>query len=327
MTLNNEIFPHILEIFPVEVIEKVSSFCDGKEILHLTETCKMFRDIVGASTSIIKKLRVVIDLKLHLADKKAIKKCIESRRFSAARLDIIGTDNWAIQKGFLEIAEQLEGIKDLVINCPNTSKKLETLQLLTTYLLPQTETCKIIFKNDEFRSTRTKLSSAWNFSSTEILQVAKCDFLTDLHVVNCNFSLLTHVLLQSKNLKRLTIEDGTFFSEVINTNGTSAWKLLTFKLKKLELLGKHIVIGETFKEFLKDQTDLREISIRGDFNFNLLLELQPNIEIINLSAHSSWPTAMGKMPHQLLHKFRLIVEAAHRDEDKKNSLFIWIRRS
>jgi hypothetical protein len=75
----------------LEVTERVFSFCTGKDLLRLTETCIKFKKLITESTPLMEKLRIVIDINLDPADEKRIVECIESRRFSAARLHIDDT--------------------------------------------------------------------------------------------------------------------------------------------------------------------------------------------------------------------------------------------
>jgi hypothetical protein len=109
-------------------------------LLRLSETCTTFRDVVAESTLLMRKLRIVIDMKMDPADEEAILKCIESRRFSAARVDLVNDKNTqpdlSKQDKVFEIARKLEGIKDLVIDESKTSNKLRILQLVSC-LQPQ----------------------------------------------------------------------------------------------------------------------------------------------------------------------------------------------
>jgi F-box domain len=270
-------FSKILETLPFDCIEHIFSFCSGKDLLRLKETCTRFRDVVAASVLLMRKLRIVIDMKLHPAEEDAIVKM--SQRFSAARVDFVHskyTPDWSAKQGrTLAISAKLKGIKDLVIDGHEGSILLQVLQL-ACHLLPQAKVCKMKFQRDREVNWRTRNAVRDHFS-TASFQLAKCDFLTDLQVEHCCIDFLTRVLLESKHLKRLSIEDGTFHSESFNINGTSVWELVTFKLEKLELfIDNPVEFDETFKEFLAKQTDLREILIRS-LTFRVFIGcLRPN---------------------------------------------------
>jgi hypothetical protein len=279
---------------------------------------------VTANTLLMGKLRIVIDMKVDPADEEAIVRCIESRRFSAARVDFVNdehtqSDYLSKQEKLVAIAAKLEGIRDLVIDGAKTSKVLETLQLACR-LLPQAKICKIMFDNryDDYRISHDYPSFHDDRLPAEIFQLAKCDLLTDLQLKNCN-SFPARVLQESKNLKRLTIKAEFFEPDDFIINGTSVWKLVTFKLEyfsKISLCIEEPEIYEFLNEFLPNQTDLREISIAG-FNFKLLLELQPNIEIVNVDDQDF---QLDGIPFEQFHKFRMM-EKDDPDVMMSNSLY------
>jgi hypothetical protein len=233
-----------------------------------------------------------------------------SRRFSAARVDfVVGRSNpdWsAIQKRILAISAKLEGIKDLVID-GHQGLILPQAILLACHLLPQVEVCKMKFQRDSQINGYSSALLRQHFS-TDSFRLAKYDSLTDLKVEHCDSEFLTHVLLKSKNLKRLSIEDDYLFT--LKINNTSVWVLVTFNLEKLDLFIKEPIKFESFKGFLTKQTNLREITIgESKFDFKSLVETQPNIKTINTDRVAF----LDDIPHEHFHKFKIFVGDEQRD--------------
>jgi hypothetical protein len=215
-------------------------------------------------------------MKLHPAEEDAIVRM--SQRFSAARVDFVHskyTPDWSEKQGrTLAISAKLKGIKDLVIDGHDGSILLQVLQL-ACHLLPQAEVCKMKFQCN-IKDKRRFQNAVRDHFSTAPFQLAKCDFLTDLHVEHCYNKFLSRVLLESKHLKRLSIEDATYNSRSFNINGTSVWELVTFKLEK---------------------------------SLQWLLETQPNIETINFDCGNF----LNEISHDHLHKFRVLVRDEYKD--------------
>jgi F-box-like len=302
---------------PVEVIELIFSFCDGKDLLRLAETCTKFKDIVAQSTRLMKKLRIVIDVNLKPADREAILQCINSRRFSAARLEIIDLydDNtqYTNQLEILSIAERLEGIKDLTINGNPLSFNIRQVIQITSQLLPQAKICKIkCISYDSDTSSDFSYEFSLDHSVVDDFQLQQCDFLTDLQADNCDPVFLSRVLLEAKNLKRLSIETSVDLEEY-TVKGTSVWKIVNFKLETIELSGI-ITIGDTFLDFLANQTELRSLSIeRSDIEIKTLFEINPQIKSFNVGLSLSME--LGNIPLDQLHKLRVWKKDEFDDQD------------
>jgi hypothetical protein len=281
-------------------------------LLRLIETCTKFKKLITESTPLMEKLRIVIDINLDPAEEKKIVECIESRRFSAARLFIDNTVKEASKSRVISISKSLEGIRDVQIVGPSYLERDHFLQL-TTHLLPQAKKCKIKCNASFLWDSDPNIDTLFvhNGFPHDPFQLSSCVFLTDLEVENCNIAFLSRVLLESKNLKRLSIKTSEFRSEKCTIEGTSVWQLVTFKLQKIEFLGRWIFLDKTFNKFLAAQTDLREMSITClVFHFESLLQFLPDTTSINVGDST---VIQGIQPGQL-HKFRLLAEHQHRDK-------------
>lgn len=251
----------------------------------------------------MQKLKITIHLDWYPDDDYiALMKCIESRRFPAARLvfNDVFEDFLPNQNRALSLVQALKGIRDLTIAVTKISSSEHFLQTLS-HLLPQAKNCKIkciCLATDELTPAQSEF---WH----DRFQLAPCNLLTDLHVENCDIGFLSRVLVESINLKCLSIDSYNFTPENLVVKGASVWQIVRFKLQKIELLRGEIALGETFKEFLAGQTDLREMSLEGlDSDFKSLLQLIPNI--MKIYVYDSMD--MGSFPLNQFHKFGLLAK-------------------
>lgn len=260
----------------------------------------------------MKKLRIVINLEEDLADENAILKCIDSRKFSAARLNIVKTPIKSLT-GPVKlpmIAVKLRGVEDLQISddCVFMTPRFI---LLVSHLLPKVKVCKIDcahFMNSISKSpSDDELSIAVRKFYSDKESLAPCHLLTDLEAKDCDVDFLSRILMKSKNLKRFSVEGDEFESEQFITNGTPIWQRVTFKLEKLELFGHKMRLGATFINFMARQKDLREMSLSAiEFDLMYLFELNRNIKSVNIG--SSIETDMSSIPTHQLHKFKMLAK-------------------
>jgi hypothetical protein len=281
----------------LEVIEHIFAFCSGKDLLRLTETCTTFKAVVSNSTRLMKKLKIVLELcKFQLGEEEAMKKCIETRKFSAACLCL--ASHLERLETFLSVIAKLGAIEDLAIHGSlfdiNEIKEDQLLQLIS--LISKAKVCFIYDLSNVF----SRLTHRYTF------QPIQCDLLTDLQLGNGDVNFISQLLVGSKNLKRFSLDTELFTSKKFKIDGTTVWQLVSFQLESLEISAEIIKIDKTFKVFLANQVNLQEISIAGeDFDFSQLLEFS-NIKRINVGMlKKNGVIFMSSIPHDQLFKFRL----------------------
>lgn len=147
----------------------------------------------------MKKLRFVIDWSsFELEDLKAMKKCGETRKFSAARV----VDSTELEY-FSEI-DKIGEIKDLKIDGWTSYDNFETDEFIKiAHLLTKVEICKIATNVMNYEPNEM---DEWisDFFRSECPTI-QCDFLTDLQLDKCDINFISQVLVGSKNLKRFSI--------------------------------------------------------------------------------------------------------------------------
>lgn len=223
------IISEFFKVLPVEVIEHVLSFCDGKDLIQVSETCTKFKGIVPRNSKLISKLRLVIDFTEHSDNLEDVGQCLDSRNYSALTIRNLHpmTDecmNKTLSK-MISMTDKFSKIEHLTLNLDVCTQK--NFKKLLGIFFRTLKSCYLQQVKLSVNSLPDKYEvDGLGCDSLEALTLARFDpfFCDDF--------------FRCKNLKRLTFAEhrlplipGPFMN-----HGMSLWKIANFKLEKLELL-------------------------------------------------------------------------------------------
>lgn len=275
MNISHEIY--FLEILPVEMLEHIFSFCSGKDLLSLTETCSTFKDVVTQSSKLIEKIAFVLSPRNSRRDHKHLVEAVmESRKFRAAKL-IFPVWFFKYLENFIRLAEKLyesEHNTTLEIHVNWKISFEESFREFLRRLFPRIKSCSMTWTPSQAELSLTE-EERREVPPRMLLDI-NCDLLTCLTAKNIKPYFLADILLACKNLKSLTLiavdkenhkelTSSIFYDYDHKIEGQSFWKLLTFKLKKLKITAKEVSFNGPFNDFLVHQTELEEINLPGRF--------------------------------------------------------------
>ncbi|KAL7011124.1 hypothetical protein ACKWTF_014101 [Chironomus riparius] len=285
----------MLDLLPKELIIEILNLLPSQSLIALTETCKLFNEIVSENSHLTE------NLELHFVPENKILTWTGYRKYSRVYLE--GTAAKYYREIFMDISDNLKELqviclnmeaailKEILLNCVNLKKLL-------------VKDNKISYKNEDFEEPLPQLSlhtlhyRNFTLQSTEIFKILKNCQVREMKIVGFSSTCetLRKFIKAQTDMQSFALHDADKNSSIFSNDVLSS---VDFKLTKLTL-DKYSDDCDGLENFLKNhRSSLQQVEL-NEVKQDVLKLLQNfpfirKLKIFEMFFRKEFPTLMNNI--------------------------------